>query len=218
MNIIELKKENLIAFLSDKENCCGHGSYGILMNYDENTLIKIYYKDIFNTYTTLDDKVLDEEISILLEVEKQMKEIFSDYVGNLQRLKIIYTALKRTKSNSLIKGIVTYKGYPIGVLLENYKGYLNFADVYRNSDAQAKIKVLKMAKELMVDLINNNIFPTDIKENNILINPNNLDVKLIDLDGKETRIESKTYIKNYPHIKNNCINRFNEMSIRLSKY
>lgn len=218
MNIIELKKEALIALLSDKENYCGHGTYGILMNYNESTLIKIYYKDIFNTYITLDDDVLDKEINILLETEKQIKEIDSHYIDNLQHLKRIYTKLKRTKSNSLIKGIVTYKGYPVGVLLENYKGYLNFADVYRNLDAQAKIKVLKMAKELMLDLFNNNIFPTDIKENNILINPNNLDVKLIDLDGKETRIETKTYIKNYPHIRNNCINGFNEMSIRLSKY
>jgi hypothetical protein len=217
MDIIEISKEKLIELLSNKNKYCGYGAYGILVEYDEETLIKIHYKDIFNTYTNLDIKTLVEEINILLEVEKDMTEFDSKFISKLQQLKKIHKALKKTKSNALIKHIVTCDGYPIGVLLNNYKNYLNLSQVYKNLNNDEKIEVLKRIKELMFDLLENNIFPADIKENNILINPNNLDIKLIDLDGHETRVETKTYIQKYPHIKSYCIKKFEQMSIRLSK-
>ena len=217
MEIIELSKEKIIEFLSNKSKYYGRGAYGILVEYDESTLLKIYYKDVFNTYTNLDIKTLDEEINILLEVEKDMTDFNSKFIGKLQQLKTIQKALKKTKSNSLIKHIVTCNGYPIGVLLEKYKNYLKLSQVYKNLNNDEKIEVLRRVKELLFDLLGNNIFPADIKENNILINPNNLDIKLIDLDGYETRVETKPYIQKYPHIKNYCIKKFEEMSIRLSK-
>ena len=217
MEIIELSAEKIIELLSNKNKYYDYGAYGILAEYNDTTLIKIYYKDIFNTYTSLDIKTLDEEINILLEVEKDMMEFNKSYITKLQQLKTIYRALKKTKSNSLIKGIVTYKSYPIGVLLENYKNYLKLSQIYKNLSNEDKIEVLNRVKELMFDLLDNNIYPADIKENNILINPNNLDIKLIDLDGHETRIETKTYIEKYPHIKRYCINKFEHMSVRLYK-
>ena len=63
----------------------------------------------------------------------------------------------------------------------------------------------------------NNIYPHDLKESNIMINLNNLDIKLIDLDGDETRYEDIEYVLQYPYIKNNCIIRYNEMRKRLLK-
>ena len=217
MDIIELSEEKIIEILSDKNKYCGFGAHGIIIEYDETTLIKIYHTDIFNGYKNLDIITLDEEINVLLETEKEMKEFKRNYLSKLQQLKKTYIALKRTKSNSLIKSIVTCKGYPIGVLLENYKNYLKLSEIYKNLNNDEEIIVLKNVKELMFDLLDNNVFPTDIKENNILINPNNLEIKLIDLDGYETRVESKIYIEKYPHIKNYCIQKYNKMCIRLSK-
>ena len=217
MEFIELSKEKIIKLLANKKNYYDNGAYGILINYDDTTLIKLYYKDIFGTYTTLNSETLDKEINILLEVDKEMNEFNLNYTSKLQHLKEIYKTLIKTKSNSLIKGIAMYKGYPIGILLEKYKNYIKLSQVYKNLNKQDKIQVLEKVKELMFDLFNNNIFPTDIKENNILINPDNLDIKLIDLDGHETRIETENYIKKYPHIKNYCINKFEQMSIRILK-
>ena len=167
MEIIELSKEKIIEFLSNKSKYYGRGAYGILVEYDESTLLKIYYKDVFNTYTNLDIKTLDEEINILLEVEKDMTDFNSKFIGKLQQLKTIQKALKKTKSNSLIKHIVTCNGYPIGVLLEKYKNYLKLSQVYKNLNNDEKIEVLRRVKELLFDLLENNIFPADIKENNI---------------------------------------------------
>lgn len=70
----------------------------------------------------------------------------------------------------------------------------------------------------MFDLFANNVFPTDIKEDNILIDPSNLNIKLIDLDGIQTRIETKEYINEFQYIKNNCLNNFENMCSRLYRY
>lgn len=204
MNIIEISNQELINFLSNKKNCYDYGAFGILFKYDNSTLLKIYYEDIFNTYTTLDSNKLDQEI-INIDINK------------LDQLKKIYTTLKKTKSNSLIKGIITYKGYPIGILLEYYKNYLKLSVTYEKLNPNDKIKVLSNIKELLNNLFENNIYPTDIKEDNILINPDNLDIKLIDLDGIETQIKNNEYIKKCPHIKNYCMEKYYKMSIRLLK-
>lgn len=217
MIIIELTKEEIMSFIIDKDNYYGHGSFGIIKKYNDNTLLKLYYKDIIDTYMSLDEMKLDEEIDILLEVQEIMKNSDPNYITKLEDLIKIYNALKKTKSNSLIKGIATYKGYPIGVFLEYYKDYSLFSKVYTKLNNKNKRKILNTVKQLIIDLFNNDIYPTDIKENNILVNPINLDVKLIDLDGRETRIETKEYIINYPYIKRNCINNFNEMISRLEK-
>ena len=202
MNIIEISKQELINFLSNKKNYYDHGAFGILFEYNDSTLLKIYYEDIFNTYTTLDSNKLDQEI-INININK------------LEQLKKIYTTLKKTKTNSLIKGIITYNGYPIGILLEYYKNYLKLSIAYKKLNQNAKIKVLSNIKELLNNLFENDIYPTDIKEDNILINPDNLDIKLIDLDGIETQIKNAEYIKKYPRIKNYCIEKYYKMSIRL---
>lgn len=217
MNIIKLSKKELISFLIDTDNYYGQGTYGILKKYNETTLLKIYYKDIIETYMSLDVNKLDKEIDELLKIEKQMKKINHNYEDKLQHIKKIYSHLKNSKSSSLIKGVAIYKRYPIGIFLENYKDYLLFKEVYTQLNNEQKIKILNKTKELIIDLFNNNIYPTDIKENNILINPVNLDIKVIDLDGTETRVETKDHIINYPYIKKNCINDLEKMFSRLNK-
>ena len=59
------------------------------------------------------------------------------------------------------------------------------------------------------------IVPKDIKENNILVNTETGDVKLIDLDGIETIYGPKGYIKDYPYNIDSVNAKLEEMANRL---
>ena len=50
-------------------------------------------------------------------------------------------------------------------------------------------------KQLCIDEINNEIYPRDIKFDNIIINKNTLDVKLIDLDDQETAARNSVHAR-----------------------
>ena len=71
MKTENLNKEELQNLLF-KSKVIGQGSYGLIVEYDDNTLLKIYYKDIFETYNSRNIAKIDEEINNRIEVENQM--------------------------------------------------------------------------------------------------------------------------------------------------
>ena len=217
MKIIELTGNDVIDFLSNKQNIIGQGGFGILSIYDETTLIKLYYKDIFKTYYTLDSKILDEEIELQLDLIKTSKELNINIEDKFKKIDDLYKKLQLTSSYSLIKGIAMYRNYVIGVLIEYYKNYETLENIYFKLSLGEKNRVLKKINYLLEDLMENDIYHNDIKENNIMVNPNNLDVKLVDLDDKQVRIEDKTYVKQFPHIKRICLDTYEAMLKRLEK-
>jgi len=215
MKVIELTNDEVMDILSAKKEIVGKGYYGILSVYDDNTLIKLYYKDIINTYTSLDPQKLDKEINDELQVIKTFKELGLEISDRYERINIIYKHLQNTNSNLLIKGIVTYKNYVLGVLLKYYKDYNNLTTTFEKLSHEEQIKVLKRVQYLLNELMENNIYPIDLREDNILINKSNLDVKLIDLDDNEIRIEDKFYIEKHFEIKQGCLDKYNAMEKRL---
>lgn len=217
MEIVEITKEQAIDYLSDKENIIGQGTYGILYKYNDTTLIKLYYKDYIYTYFTLDSKIFEKEIEANLNVIKSLKELGIKHNNKLEKLKKLHCILQLTDCYNLIKGVVTYKNYPVGVLLEYYKDYQTLKEIFFYLSIKEKITVLEKIKSLIESLMENNIYLEDIKENNIMVNKNTLDVKLIDLDGEQVRIEEKSYIEKHPFIKRRCIDDYNHMIKRLNE-
>lgn len=217
MQIIELTSDEVIKYLSNKENIIGQGSYGLLYKYDETTLIKLYYKDLIDTYFYLDSEIFKKEIDNKLQLIEIYKEYGVEYIDKLDELKKLYSILQITHCNDLIKGIVTYKNYPIGVLLEYYKDYKTLGEIFFYLSQKEKIIVLEKVKILLENLMDNDIYYKDIKENNIMVNKETLDVKIIDLDGNEVRIEDKSYVYKNPSVKKDCIDYYNSMVRRLNK-
>ena len=217
MKIIEITKEQIIDYLSDKEIIIGQGAYGILYKYNDTTLIKLYYKHYINTYFTLDSKIFDEEIEDNLNAIKILKQFGIKHIDKIEELKKIHSILQLTDCYDLIKGVVTYKNYPVGVLLEYYKDYKTLGDVYFYLSIKEKITVLEKIKSLIESLMENNIYLGDIKENNIMVNKDTLEVKLIDLDGEQVRIEEKSYVETHPFIKKECTDKCDKMIKRLNK-
>lgn len=194
MEIVEITKEQLISFLTDEKRIVNSGSNGILSIYNENSLIKIHQKEVLNSYISNDfDEYLDEEIDSKLSFEK---EVQSCGLNKFSLLKEKINRLSQTSSN-LIEGIVLYRSYPIGVLIKSYVDYSNLVDVFLKLDENQKIFIIDRIKALYWDLMNHDIYPTDIKIDNILVKIENLDVKIIDLDGYDTVVGNRCHSKEH---------------------
>ena len=74
---------------------------------------------------------------------------------------------------------------------------------------------LNKVYELVCDLLMENIVPTDVKEDNILVNEETKDVVLIDLDGIETIYGLDNCLIDFPYNLDIINNNFDKMVNRL---
>lgn len=191
--IYELSDEDILKIV-DNGNMIGDGVYGKVYEYDANTLIKFYYKDILHFFISKNIDDLNKDIDISIFVENEMLQLREDYITKKDRLISIINCLNRVGC-SLIKGIVLYRGYPIGVFLNYYKGYVNLDEALLKLNDKNRLVVMNKVKVFLSSLFDFGIYPLDLKESNILVNVKTLDVQFIDLDGEETRYEVDEYVK-----------------------
>ena len=207
MKNITITKEQLLFYLFN-ENYVGKGQFGIVHEYDKNTLIKIYYKDVFNTYITKNILKLDEEIYI----NKMLKNynVDSNQLNEKDRLK-----LEKLYELNLINGIILYQNYHIGTLIPYYQDYKSLTSIVSFLTKEELLIILRRVQEYLDYLINNNIYPTDIREDNILIRINDLDVKIIDLDDEYTKYEENEYVKKHLYMKENSYENIKYLNKKL---
>ena len=216
MTIIKLYPQDITNLMKNTNNIINIDTDGIIIKYNEDTLIKLYYKNFFNALLNPTPKTLITELDTQKKIEafltknKGIKPLLKE-----KQEKII--ALNKTEEQGLIKGIITCTNYPVGILLTNYKDYEplnNIKDTLTKKELQI---VLTTVKYLINNLTENNIYPETINEKNIIVRKKDLDVKLINLDTKDTRIETETYINKFPHIPRNVEKNYQEMKKRILK-
>lgn len=216
MNIVHLTTKEVIFLMSDKEKIIGQGAYGIVVPYDEKNLIKIYYKEIFDGFYYLNEKKLADEI---IRNQRIMEDMLKSSRG------VDYENLSRRKQKKLEIleriGLVTGKAfcddYLVGVLLNYYCEYAEVSNIYGELNPSERKIALSRMKQYLDYLISSNIYPQDVKENNILLRKRDLDVKFIDLDDDETRYEQKEYIEKFPHVLRTPLTQFDDMCKRLTR-
>ena len=201
MKIIRISASELIYQCSLKGNI-GSGSQGIVNKYNDDTALKIYYSYIFNAYETLNSNILIDEIEKLKKIECELNRT-RGYIERLKQLKILYKKLLVTKS-PIIKGVAMCYDFPVGLFLQYYNGYETLSKCFDSLRLSDKKIVLGRVKELIDDLMDHDIYPTDLHLDNIIINKETLSVKLIDLDDYKTKIKSKRYVKKFPLIISQC--------------
>ena len=191
MRIINIDKKQLIKFLFDSQLIIGMGSNGIVSIFDDQTLIKIHYKDILNSYYSKDFTNVDKEIEEKLKMEREL-----EYFG-LNKTNILKQLISHLdKSNSpLIEGVVMYNGYPIGIIMKNYSEYKELNEIFLELNNDEKIIVRDKIEFLLNDLVKNDIYVRDIKFANFVINKGSLDVKIIDLDDQGTVVGNRAHAK-----------------------
>ncbi len=211
MDYIELKSSEVIKYFKNKK-IVGKGYYGILYEYDINTLIKLYYKEYYQSY--ISKKVISFNKDILYNIKKMY--LNCDFNRD-NRIIELSGRLSNTSSNNLIKAIVTNKKYRIGILEEYYKEYENLDSIIYDLPLEKRKYVIDKIKDIISELFFYGIYPLDIKEDNFLIN-DNLDVKIIDLDGEDVSLGDKNYILAHPYIEKMQQNKIIEMEYRLLRH
>ncbi len=209
MKVIEISKKEFLSYLLDP-NPLTQGQFGkIVLNGDK--LYKIYYKDFIKTYINKNDNFLDDEVSSLLEIERLTNLGLRDPYKKLTEL----NRLAGTKSSNLITGVLSYKGLLVGIQMNYLKDYITLKEIStRVEDSKLDIYLNKVY-ELVCNLLMENIVPTDVKEDNILVNEETNDVALIDLDGIETIYGPDNYLIDFPYNLDIINNNFDKMVNRL---
>lgn len=188
---LELTKEELENYLFYLETI-GMGSNGLVQKLEDDICIKIYYKDIYDVYSSKDINLLDD----IIERHKKIKTDFYD--NERQKLELL------TQMGYITK-VLYYKGYKIAVEMKLYKDYVMLYDAIRHLDTNKKELVYFKIKNKMSELINNNIYPIDLSTANILVNLDSLDIVFIDLDDSGTRYDTDDFFADNPLVKRNLL-------------
>ena len=209
MQVIEISKDEFLGYLLNP-NPFFQGQFGKII-LDDDKLYKIYYRDFIKTYINKDKDFLDNEVNSLLEIEKLTNFGLRDPYKKINDL----SRLLATKSSNLITGVLSYNGLLVGIQMNYLKDYITLKEIsLRVKDSQLDI-YLNKAYELVCDLLMDNIVPTDVKDNNILVNEETKDVALIDLDGIETIYGPDNYLIDFPYNLDIINNNFDKMVNRL---
>lgn len=209
MQVIEISKDKFLSYLLNP-NPIFQGQFGKIV-LENNKLYKIYYRDFMKTYINKDEDFLDDEVNSLLEIEKLTNFELRDSYKKLNEL----NRLAGTKSASLITGVLSYKGLLVGIQMNYLKNYTTLKEIStRVEDSKLDIYLNKVY-ELVCNLLMENIVPTDVKEDNILVNEETNDVALIDLDGIETIYGPDNYLIDFPYNLDIINNNFDKMLNRL---
>lgn len=209
MQVIEISKDKFLSYLLNP-NPIFQGQFGKIV-LDNNKLYKIYYRDFIKTYINKDEGFLDDEVNSLLGIEKLTNFELRDPYKKLNEL----NRLARTKSASLITGVLSYNGLLVGIQMNYLKNYTTLKEISTRIEDSKLVIYLNKVYELVCNLLMENIVPTDVKEDNILINEETNDVVLIDLDGSETIYGPDNYLIDFPYNLDIINNNFDKMVNRL---
>jgi len=209
MQVIEISKDKFLSYLLNP-NPIFQGQFGKIV-LDNNKLYKIYYRDFIKTYINKDECFLDDEVNSLLEIEKLTNFELRDPYKKLNEL----NRLARTKLASLITGVLSYKGLLVGIQMNYLKNYTTLKEISTRVEDSKLVIYLNKVYELVCNLLMENIVPTDVKEDNILVNEETNDVVLIDLDGSETIYGPDNYLIDFPYNLDIINNNFDKMVNRL---
>lgn len=209
MQVIEISKDKFLSYLLNP-NPIFQGQFGKIV-LDNNKLYKIYYRDFIKTYINKDECFLDDEVNSLLEIEKLTNFELRDPYKKLNEL----NRLARTKSASLITGVLSYKGLLVGIQMNYLKNYTTLKEISTRVEDSKLVIYLNKVYELVCNLLMENIVLTDVKGDNILVNEETNDVVLIDLDGSETIYGPDNYLIDFPYNLDIINNNFDKMVNRL---
>lgn len=199
MKPMEITDNELLAYLKLSEDTELSGSYGRIITLSNSEILKIYYrlfKQDFNSCTAQD---LKKDLEQIKKFSTNGVMSYKKFLADPERIKILIEKLNETSQKDLIKNYIVYEELVIALILTNYKDYETYEDLIINNNLTRNEHkyILEQIKEKVYELINTRLYPLDLKEDNIMVNRQTLDIKLIDLDDLGTIFLENNYPKSY---------------------
>lgn len=207
---IKLNKKSFKKIIDSPCICTSY--HGKIYKIDDNTLAKIYYRDI------MDDKYKEYDSSKIKKLVVEHRKRKNKYgVDPVKKNKIIKMEAVTNSSSDLFKGILSYHGAVIGITLNNYDGYEKLEDIYLYLTDEEREYIFLQIDKIISNLIEQDVYPFDIKGDSVLVNMNNLEVKLIDLDDEITNYSLSDNEVTKKIKKENVLKREKNLRLSLNK-
>ena len=209
MKIIDINKEKFFNMLTNpKPYFLGKDS---LLIQENGKMYKIFYRDFINAYNSKRIDRIDYDVDMWLSVESR----FDTGKHNPQKKLKEFERLLDTKSKNLVTGVLSYRNFYIGLEMTYYSDYVTLAEASTLVSKEVLDDYLEKCLILVNDLLDHNIFPCDLKANNVVVNIQTGDVELIDLDGKQTIYGNQACINDFTYNRKIVVESFNAMRNRL---
>lgn len=156
----------------NRSNCIGEGNEGRVYIYNSTDTIKMY--NIFK-------KMLNDDSHIITTLEEEASEMYHD---KLLELDLRQNLIGRT---NLPKGYIDYNGFTVGSILTFHDNHAALVTHYFDDD-ETILHTFKEINKSIRELVTYCIYPTDIHEQNILIENKTLFPEIIDMDGEYIHI------------------------------
>lgn len=196
MQWIHVNKDELF-FLLYGLKIVASGGNGRIFQYNDRTLAKIYLSFLGESYKEFDVEEMISKISMWCSEDRLMKVIYPDYETTSERIFRIAKRLKNTSCSDLIQGAIFYQDFAMASLLLDYtkEGYVVYKKICKEYGREENSEILNKTQEKVMELMNECIYPRDIKFGNVMVRPKDLDVRLIDLDDGYTKYaDCKDYV------------------------
>lgn len=191
MESLELTVNEVIDIVANND-MVGHGSYGIVYKLDDDTLFKFKYKEFAQNFNVVDNKYQTRQLNDFSPTIKE-KKLDYELMGvenpnfSIEQLINLQDNIKLTK---LTKGLVMVDGYCVGYLLHYHKDMVPLYDYIKNNEVSQETKTTLQENIInaVKELCENKIFKLDLTTKNILVNPNTLEVQIIDFEDEWTKV------------------------------
>lgn len=197
MKILTLSPKKLSNIINNSKYI-GHGSNGLVVKLDENTLLKFKYKEFIDCFNHDDHSIhLDKlnDISKEVDLRKEINQfLYKDNNSNATIfVKLLIAKQPYIKYSTLTQGLVYVNGYCVGYLLQYHKNMVNLFEYNNKNDItvdERKI-ILKNIYKAMQELTKNGIYLRDFSTRNILYNPSTREIQIIDFEDSLICLKSK---------------------------
>lgn len=203
MEIINISKDEFAKILFNENPI--DIDYDSITTLKDDKLYKVYYSNI------RDENDLNSKINILKEMQM---DINAPIINLFEKAKEL-DRLSSTRSNKLITGVLSYNDIAVGVQMNYYEDFISLKEASKTISEEELENFLFNIYNIVFDLLNHDIVPTNIKEDNILVNIDSGEVLFNCLSDKETIFGPKNYVNDFPYQFKNVCGRINEMSKRL---
>ena len=192
MKTLNLSSTELSNIINNNE-FIGNGSYGLVVKLNDEYLFKFEYKDFIDAFGVDNNSINLQKLGDITKIIKDRKQINQIVYGGIETtivkmIKLAMTKQKNLKHTTLTQGLVYVDDFCVGYILKNHKNMISLYQYQKENDISSVEKdvIMDKIKISMEEMIKNYIYLSDFTTHNILYNPENKQLEIIDFEDSLT--------------------------------